>query len=144
MKRNLGNTTVREAEGMDNRNVCQGNVWGCIPGVCVFSITVHRASCKMLVLQEGFRMFSFFHGFGHGETWSVSRTWMDFSDFRWIWIWLVFVSDWIFRIFVGFGFFGFFWIWIWTVFFWIWICLVFRRTWFSVFSRDWISNGIFK
>jgi hypothetical protein len=104
-------------------------------------------------------MFSFFHGFGHGETWIILRT-LGFGRF---------FLDLDLLVFVGFG-----------RFFWIWILLVFSlgldldgflfgsgllvffgsgSFWssvgldlfgfssdkdLSVFSRVWISNGIFK
>ena len=109
-------------------------------------------------------MLSFFHGFGHGETWiwMVSLLDLDLFWFSLDWIWTVFL-DLDFLVFLldldlvgffsrfGFGRF-FFQYWILVFFgsgsFWS----SFGLDWFgfsletdlSVFSRVWISNGIFK
>ena len=104
-------------------------------------------------------MFSFFHGFGHGETWIILRT-LGFGRFfsgsglvGFCWIWTVFSDLDLVGFFSRFGFGRFSFGSGLLVFFGSGSCCSsVGLDWFgfssetdlSVFSRVWISNGIFK
>jgi len=96
-------------------------------------------------------MLSFFHGFGHGETWMVFRT-LGFGRFSLDWTWTVFLLDLdLVGFFSRFGFGRFFFqYWI-LVFFGSgsfgllldWIGLVFRQIRICRFSVGFGSQTVF-